>query len=78
MANLFYVRQREGELLKEYLNRFCAVSVRIQNPNEEMVVDVFVNPGDTLQCGVWNGCYESNRNIGMLPVSAELLRGDIQ
>jgi len=32
----------EGDSLKSCLNRFCEVSVHIQQPNKEMVVDVFV------------------------------------
>jgi len=42
LPDLFYVKQMERELLKEYLNRFYAISVRLQTPNEEMVVVSFV------------------------------------
>lgn len=42
LANLFDVRQREGESCKDYLNRFCVVSVCLRNSNEELVVDAFV------------------------------------
>jgi len=42
LHDLFDVKQREGELLKEYLNRFCAISMRLQTPNEEMVVVAFI------------------------------------
>jgi len=42
LANLFDVQQREKEPCKDYLNRFCVVSMRLRNPNEEMVVDAFV------------------------------------
>jgi len=31
-VNLYDIWQREGELLKDYLNRFCDVSVRIHSP----------------------------------------------
>jgi len=41
LCDLFNVRQSEGELLKAYLNRFCAVSVRLQTHDEEMVVVAF-------------------------------------
>ena len=41
LHDLFDVKQREGELLKEYLNHLCAVFVRFQTPNEEMVVAAF-------------------------------------
>jgi len=43
--------------LKDYLNRFCVVLVRLQSPNKEMVVATFVkglraNPfSDSL---IWN------------------------
>jgi len=42
MVNPFDIKQKEGESLKEYFNRFCAVSVYVQNPRDEMVVDAFV------------------------------------
>jgi len=42
LYDLFHVKQREGELLKEYFNRLCAVSVRLQTQDEEMVVIAFV------------------------------------
>jgi len=41
LCDLFNVRQSEGESLKAYLNRFCAVSVRLQTQDEEMVVVAF-------------------------------------
>lgn len=41
-ANIFDVKQWEGELPKEYLNCFCTMSVHIQNLNEEIVIDAFV------------------------------------
>jgi len=43
IANLFDIKQVEVDPLKNYLNRFCEVSVRIHQPNEEMVVDAFLN-----------------------------------
>jgi len=43
MADLFDIKQAEGDPLKNYLNRFCEVSVRIQQQlNEDMKVDAFV------------------------------------
>jgi len=42
LYDLFNVKQREGELLREYLNRFYVVSVRLQTQDEEMVVVAFV------------------------------------
>jgi len=36
LADLFDVRQGEGESYKEYLNRFYVVSVRLRNLNEEI------------------------------------------
>jgi len=42
MADLFDVRQREGESLKGYLNRFCEIFVCVQNPQDEMVIYAFV------------------------------------
>jgi len=38
MADLFDVRKREGEPLKEYLNRFCEISVCVHNPQDKMVI----------------------------------------
>ena len=40
--DLFDVRKREGESLKDYLNHYCAFSVRLSTPNEEKVVSAFV------------------------------------
>jgi len=42
LYDLFYVKQREGESLKEYLNHFCAISVRLQTQDEEIMVVAFV------------------------------------
>jgi len=42
LYKLFYVRQRKGEALKDYLNRFCAVVVRLQTHDEDMMVAAFV------------------------------------
>jgi len=39
--DLFGVRQREGEPLEDYLNRFCAVTVRLQTHNEDMMITAF-------------------------------------
>jgi len=41
LYDLLNVKQREGESIKEYLNRYCAVSVRLQTQDEEMVVAAF-------------------------------------
>ena len=35
------MRQREGERLKEYLNRFNALTVRLQMHDEEMMIVAF-------------------------------------
>jgi len=40
--DLFYIKKREEELLTEYLNRFCTISIRLRTPNKEMVVVAFV------------------------------------
>jgi len=42
LYDLFNVKQREGEFLKEYLNRLCIVSIRLQTQDEEMVVAAFM------------------------------------
>ena len=42
LPDLFDIRQQEGESLKEHMNRFCVVSVRLQTPNEKMEVVAFV------------------------------------
>ena len=42
LYDLFNIKQREEELLNEYLNRFCVVLVRIQTQDEEMVVAAFI------------------------------------
>jgi len=42
LPDLFNVKLREGEFFKDYLNRFCAVSVRLQTLNEDMVIVAFV------------------------------------
>jgi len=41
LHNLFGVRQREGESLKDYLNRFCTVTVRLQTHDEDMMISAF-------------------------------------
>jgi len=42
LYDLFSVRQREEKTLKNYLNRFCAVTIRLQTHDEEMMVVAFV------------------------------------
>jgi len=42
LYNLFNIRQREGKALKDYLNRFCAITVRLQTHDEEMMVVAFI------------------------------------
>jgi len=42
IVDLFRIQKREGESLKDYLNLFCDVSMRIYPPNEEMFIDSFV------------------------------------
>jgi len=44
MYDLFCVRPREGEQLKDYLNRFSALTVRLQMHDEDMVIAIF-EPG---------------------------------
>jgi len=39
--DLFGVRQREGEPLKGYLNRFNALTVRLQTHDEDMMITTF-------------------------------------
>jgi len=41
LYDLFSIRQREGEALKDYLNRFCMVRVRLQTHDEEMMIPAF-------------------------------------
>jgi len=40
--DLFNIKQGEWESLKEYLNIFCAVSIRLHTQDEEMEVVAFV------------------------------------
>ena len=39
--DLFDVRQREGESLKDYLNRFNALTIRLQTHDEDMMITAF-------------------------------------
>jgi len=39
--DLFGVRQRDGESLKDYLNRLNALTVRLQTHDEDMMITVF-------------------------------------
>jgi len=41
LYDLFDVRQREGELLKDYLNKFNALIVRLQTHDEQMMIVAF-------------------------------------
>ena len=42
LYNIFNVRQRGGEALKDYLSMFCAVIMNIQTHDDEMMVVAFV------------------------------------
>ncbi|XP_068472853.1 uncharacterized protein [Phaseolus vulgaris] len=42
LYDLFNVKKKEGEELKDYLNRFCVIRVRLQTHDEEMMVAAFV------------------------------------
>jgi len=42
IADMFDIKQRPEESLKQFLNRLCDVSVRLVNPSEEMLVGAFV------------------------------------
>jgi len=42
IANMFDIKQRQEETLKQFLNRFCDVSMGLTNPSEEMLVGAFV------------------------------------
>jgi len=41
LYDIFNVKQREGEALKDCLNRFCTVTVRLQTHDEEMMIAAF-------------------------------------
>jgi len=41
LYDLFSIRQREGEALKDYLNRFWAVTVRLRTHDEDMMIVAF-------------------------------------
>jgi len=41
LYDLFNVRQREEELLKDYLNKFWALTVRLQTHDEDVMVTTF-------------------------------------
>jgi len=41
LYDLFNVKQREKEALKDYLNRLCTVTVRLQAHDEEMMIATF-------------------------------------
>jgi len=38
----FLRQEKEGEALKDYLNRFCEVTVRLQTHDEEIMVFAFI------------------------------------
>jgi len=42
IADMFDIKQRQEETLKQFLNRFCDVSMGLTNPSEEMLVGAFV------------------------------------
>jgi len=68
MNDLFDIKQKEGESLKEYLNRFCEVSVCIQDLRDEMVVDAFVKG---LQANPFSDSLLRNRVMSMTEVQDE-------
>jgi len=41
MYDLFGMRQREGDSLRDYLNRFSALTVRLQTHDEDMIIVSF-------------------------------------
>jgi len=41
LYDLFNVRQREEESLKDYLNRFWALTIRLQTYDEDVMVTAF-------------------------------------
>ena len=57
IANLFDITQKDGEPLKLFLNRFCEISVCVQNPRDEMVVDAFVKGLRDYRCHHQNPPY---------------------
>lgn len=65
MADLFDVRQWEGEPLKGYLNHFCEISVCVQNPRDEMVIDDFVKG---LRANPFSDSLLRNRVVSMTEV----------
>ncbi|XP_027916049.1 uncharacterized protein LOC114175492 [Vigna unguiculata] len=42
IADMFDIKQRQEETLKQFLNRFCDISMGLTNPSEEMLVGAFV------------------------------------
>jgi len=42
IADMFDIKQRPEESLKQFLNRFCDISMGLINPSEEMLVGAFV------------------------------------
>jgi len=42
MADMFDIRQNAEESLKQFLNRFTNISMRVVNPNEGLLVKAFV------------------------------------
>jgi len=42
MADMFDIRQNANESLKQFLNRFSNVSMKIVDPNESLLVKAFV------------------------------------
>jgi len=43
LADLFDMRQKEGESLRAFLNLFCETTIKINSPNEEMFLEAFMN-----------------------------------
>ncbi|XP_027920620.1 uncharacterized protein LOC114178750 [Vigna unguiculata] len=42
IADMFDIKQRQEETLKQFLNRFCDVSMGLANPSEDMLIGAFV------------------------------------
>jgi hypothetical protein len=42
-TNMFSLRQRSSETLREYLARFSEATIKVSNPNQEMSVAAFHN-----------------------------------
>jgi len=65
IGDFFDVKQRDGEPLKDYLNRFYEVHVCVQHPNEKMVVDRFVKG---LYANSFSNYFLRNRSDSMMEI----------